>query len=139
MATTVADSMAPLASSMKLSVGGGQGQSCCFAMARETQRSGQSPHQVVCEDAAASSSDLSGVCRPAGNGGGRVEPHGIRVLTPSEIMRTLPSIGSGHPAANYGGPAAHHAPPHQHLHQSMVAAGVATVGGTVRETLLAVW
>ena len=137
MATSVVDSMDPLARSMKLSVGKGQGQSYCFVMAL---RSGQSPHltnHLIKLSVKMPPADLFGVCRPSCNCGGRVEPHGIRVLTPSEIMRILPSIGSVHPAANYGSPSAHHVhiDPHQHLHQSVVAAGVAAVGGTVRRTL----
>ena len=137
MATSVVDSMDPLARSMKISVGKGQGQSYCFVMAL---RSGQSPHltnHLIKLSVKMPPADLFGVCRPSCNCGGRVEPHGIRVLTPSEIMRILPSIGSVHPAANYGSPSAHHVhiDPHQHLHQSVVAAGVAAVGGTVRRTL----
>lgn len=163
--TTVADSMAPLASSIKLSMGGGGGgSSCCFATqstGRETARSSDSPlvsavvASVGDQEPSVSSCDPS-VCRPPmGNGGSRVESHGIRVLTPSEIMRTLPSIGNNNASMtghqnNYGGcgqQLAHHPLPlpqslhHHHLQQQQLhlhhAAAMATatvLGGTVRET-----
>ena len=91
-ALAVADSMA----STQADAGGSTAidagpSSCCFAA-----RTARNQQRQVTTDETSDSYDPVG--RSATGTG--VESQGIRVLTPSEIMRTLPSIGSNNNAAN---------------------------------------